>query len=243
MSEGPPVTRIAALIGDPARANMLVAMMQGGAMTVSELSEVAGVGLSTASSHASQLVDGGLVRMRPSGRHRYMELAAPEVAALLERMMSLAEATLPPQQLGPKRAPGPRDPALREARVCYDHLAGAMGVQLYDSLVGRGFLAHGMTGLSLGSAGLEFMVHLGLTQSELDRGKAPLCRECLDWSQRRSHLAGRLGRMILARLIALNWLGRIEGSRALRVSASGRRAFDAAFPLNSVDDPLDAGTL
>jgi DNA-binding transcriptional ArsR family regulator len=233
MPEGPDIARIAALIGDPARANMLAALMRGGALTLSELAAEAGVGLPTASSHAARLADGGLVRVRPSGRHRYMVLASPAVALLLEQLMDLSSGTVP------ARRPGPRDPALREARVCYDHLAGQRGVQLYDSLVARGLLAHGPDGLTLSPAGHAHMLAFGLAPADLAPGRPPLCRECLDWSQRSSHLAGRLGRALLAAMEARKWLRRVEGSRAIALGPAGRAAFDAAFPPRPADFALD----
>ncbi len=224
MPEGPDIARVAALIGEPARANMLAALMRGGALTLSELAAEAGVGLPTASSHAARLADGGLIRARPSGRHRYMELASPSVAALLEQLMELSSGSVS------RHRPGPSDPALREARVCYDHLAGERGVQLYDSLVARRFLAHGTDGLTLSPAGHAHMLAFGLAPEALAPGRPPLCRECLDWSQRRSHLAGRLGRALLTAMEGRHWLRRVEGSRAVSLGPAGRRAFDAAFP-------------
>jgi DNA-binding transcriptional ArsR family regulator len=239
MAEGPHIARVAALIGDPARANMLLALMRGGALTLSELAGEAGVGLPTASAHAARLAEGGLTRVRPSGRHRYVELASPAVAALIEQLMGLTAETAP----APRSRPGLRDPALREARVCYDHLAGALGVQMYDSLVARGFLALGPGGLTVSAAGRDHLRDFGLGEAVFGPARTPLCRECLDWSQRRSHLAGRLGRALLSAIEAKGWIRRIEGSRAIRIGASGRRAFDAAFPPAARDESLDGAGL
>ncbi len=224
MPEGPDIARIASLIGEPARANMLLALMRGGALTLSELAAEGGVGLPTASAHAARLAEGGLTRVRASGRHRFVELASPAVASLVEQLIGLSAATgpVPDRAPGPTRPrrSGPRDPALRLARVCYDHLAGEMGVQMYDSLTAQGFLAHGADGLTLSAAGRQYMLDFGLDAAALAPGRPPLCRECLDWSHRRSHLAGRLGRAMLLACENRAWLRRIGGTRALAVSAA-----------------------
>lgn len=229
MKDAPNISRIAALIGDPARANMLVALMQGGARTVSELSVEAGVGLATASSHVAQLQAGELITARKSGRHKYLELASADVAALIEQLMALSGAPTP------RTRPGPKDAAMREARVCYDHLAGARGVQLYQSLTQRGYLMHGPDGLGLSPSGLVFAQEFGLLPHDLRPGRPPLCRECLDWSIRQSHLAGRLGRALLTEMEKKGWLARNPSSRSLMFSAKGTLAFDQSFP------PINAG--
>ena len=227
MKDVPDIARIAALIGDPARANMLLALMQGGALTVSELSVEAGVGLATTSSHLAQLQAGGLISARKSGRHKYLELASGDVALLIEHLMALSSAG-PAQPL--RNRPGPKDAALCEARVCYDHLAGARGVQLFQSLTERNFLVHTADGLALSPNGQDFAQGFGLALADLQPGRPPLCRECLDWSMRRSHLSGRLGRALLAQMQTKGWLARKPGSRAITFSTNGLVAFDLAFP-------------
>ncbi len=229
------IARISALIGDPARANMLLALMQGGARTVSELATEAGVGLATTSSHLAQLVDGGLLVARKSGRHKYLELASPEVAGLVEALMALS-GTVRPQ----RNRPGPKDAALRQARVCYDHLAGAKGVQMFQSLCGHGHLTQNPRGLGPSGSGEDFLRGFGLQNHDLRPGRPPLCRECLDWSERQSHLAGRMGRALLHEMFAKGWVSRVAGSRALAFSASGTAAFDAAFPPILIPASLDA---
>ena len=223
MKEGPDIAALAALIGDPGRANILTALMDGHALTASELAEEAGVALSTASGHLSRLVDGGLLVVRKQGRHKYFALAGPEVAGVLEGLMGLAAR-------GPSRTrPGPRDAALREARVCYNHLAGARGVQMFESLKGRGFVT-GTEELTLTGAGHAFVTGLGVDLAALDPRRVP-CRACLDWSERRTHLAGSLGRALLALFEGQGWLRRDAGSRAVLFAPRGRQAFDAAFPV------------
>ena len=243
MQNAPNISRIAALIGDPARANMLLALMQGGALTVSELAAEAGVGMATTSSHVAQLQAGGLICARKSGRHKYLELASGEVAALVEQLMALSGSLANATPLRTK--PGPKDAALRHARVCYDHLAGATGVQLYQSLTQRGYLEHGKDGLGLSAIGLAFAQDFGMAAQDLAPGKPALCRECLDWSMRKSHLAGRLGRALLARMETKGWLKRQSGvsgstSRVLHFSRQGQAAFDRAFPPDFAGPALDA---
>ncbi|WP_108660851.1 ArsR/SmtB family transcription factor [Acuticoccus kandeliae] len=226
MKHGPDIARVGALIGDPARANMLTALMSGKALTVSELAGEAGVTLPTASAHLAKLEGGGFVAPRRQGRHKYYALADDEVARALEALMGLAA------DKGHLRTrTGPRDPALRAARVCYNHLAGDMGVRLFQSLVGRGFLVTGEEGLAPSDSGLAFATEFGIDVAALRESRAPICRECLDWSERRSHLAGGLGRAFLSGFYACEWARREPGSRIVTFSRAGLAAFDAAFPL------------
>lgn len=225
MKEGPDIARIAALIGDPARANMLTALMSGRALTVSELAAEAGVTLQTASAHLSRMEAGGLLWPCKQGRHKYFTLASEEVARVLEALMGLAAGT---GHL--RKRPGPRDANLRKARVCYDHLAGDMGTRLYDSLRDRGFLTIADAEVALTRPGADFVAGFGVDLEALRRKKAPLCRACLDWSERRPHLAGSLGRALLARMEAMGWARRDPQSRAVLFKASGEAAFAAAFP-------------
>jgi hypothetical protein len=204
---------------------MVLSLMDGRARTVSELGTATGLTKASASEHAARLVDAGLLKAERQGRHKYLTLASPEVALLIEAMMALAGQT-------PTRMPqlGPRDPALREARLCYNHLAGSLGVQLYQSLSARGFLAHTQGGLDLTGPGRSFCHHFGLAEADLAPARTPLCRDCLDWSERQSHLGGRLGRLLLQRMEGQGWLRRRPESRALMVTPEGRRAFAKAFP-------------
>jgi DNA-binding transcriptional ArsR family regulator len=228
MKEGPDIARIAALIGDPARANMLTALMSGKALTASELAEEARVTLQTASSHLSKLDHGGLVRTRRHGRHKYFSLANDDVARVLEGLMGLAASS------GHLRSrPGPKDPALRKARICYNHLAGDMGVQLFDSLVRRGFLCTEGEALDLSEDGRAFVTDFGIDVERLESGKMPVCRECLDWSERRSHLAGSLGRAFLGRFEEMGWVTLEKAARIVRFSPAGETAFVSSFPVSS----------
>ncbi|MBK8176696.1 MAG: winged helix-turn-helix transcriptional regulator [Rhodospirillales bacterium] len=226
MKEGPDIAGIAALIGDPARANMLSALMSGKALTASELAEEAGITLQTASSHLSKLHEGGLVQPRKQGRHKYFSLANDDVARVLEGLMGLAAGT---GQLRSRR--GPRDPALRKARICYNHLAGDRGVQLFDSLIHRDFLRAEGEALALSCDGRAFVTGFGIDVGRLESAAKPLCRACLDWSERRSHLAGSLGRAFLARFEDMGWLTVQKSLRIVRFSPAGETAFASSFPL------------
>ncbi|MFN3276196.1 MAG: ArsR/SmtB family transcription factor [Paracoccus sp. (in: a-proteobacteria)] len=228
MKEGPDIAYIAALIGDPARANMLTALMSGKALTVSELAAEAGVTVQTASSHLSKMEEGGLLRPRKQGRHKYFSLANDDVAHVLEALMGLAAGT---GHL--RKRTGPKDESLRKARVCYNHLAGDMGTRLYDSLLERGFLDAAVAGVTLTVAGAAFVAKFGIDLEDLRKMKVPLCRECLDWSERRPHLAGSLGRAFLGRIEALSWAKRDQKSRAVLFSASGDAAFVQVFPTSN----------
>lgn len=227
MREGPDIAHIAALIGDPARANMLTALMSGKALTVSELAEEAGVTIQTASSHLSKLDEGGLLRPRKQGRHKYFALASDEVAHVLEGLMGLAAGS---GYL--RRRTGPRDAELRQARVCYNHLAGDMGTQMFDSLVAQGHLVLDAEELELTEAGAAFASELEIDVDGLRKARAPVCRECLDWSERRSHLAGSLGRAFLSRFEELSWAKRDQKTRVVTFSRNGTVAFNEMFPLS-----------
>jgi DNA-binding transcriptional ArsR family regulator len=225
LKEGPSIALVASLAGEPARANMLSALLSGKALTASELAAEAGITLQTASSHLSKLETGGLVSSLKQGRHRYFQLAESDVAGMLEAMMGVAA------RAGHMRTrTGPRDPAMRKARVCYDHLAGEMGVQLFDSLVGRGTLSTRSGDVRLTRRGEAFLEDFGIELAALASPRRPLCRVCLDWSQRRHHLAGQVGDALLARICALGWARRDRTSRTLHFTPQGELRFNRQFP-------------
>tara|TARA_R110002020_G_scaffold37723_2_gene113815 strand:+ start:1028 stop:1717 length:690 start_codon:yes stop_codon:yes gene_type:complete len=224
MKEGPDIALLGALIGDPARANMLTALMTGGALTASELATEAGVTVQTASSHLKKLEAADLLVQRKQGRHRYFALADDEVGALLETMMGLAA------RRGLTRTrTGPKDPALRKARVCYNHLAGELGVALYDGLLASGLLKEEDGEPALTPSGRDRMIGFGIDVTALEGQRRPLCRSCLDWSARRTHLGGSLGQGLLTRFEELGWAVREPGSRVVRFSAAGERTLLADF--------------
>ena len=224
MKGSPNIARVGALIGDSARASMLTALMSGKALTASELAREAGVTVQTASSHLGKLEQGGLLQLRKQGRHKYFSLASDEVAQVLEGLMGLVAGNQPLRS-----RIGPSEVALRNARVCYNHLAGDKGIQLYDSLLAQGHLCNAGGALTLTPAGETFTTQFGIDLAVLQAGKAALCRECLDWSERRSHLAGSLGRAYLSRFEEMRWVKRVEDSRVIKFTRKGNEGFDQYF--------------
>ena len=224
MRDGPNIVGIAALIGDHARAEILTSLMGGGALTATELAEVAGVTKQTVSTHLAKLLDARLLAVQNQGRHRYFRLAEPDVAQLLESLMGVA------YRVGAVRVrSSPREPALRKARVCYDHLAGELGVYVYDSLTHRGLLRKRDESLELTPAGRAFCVNFGIDVNTLAGKRRPLCRACLDWSVRRNHLAGAVGAAVLQRCLAAGWARRARDSRVVAFSAEGERRLRERF--------------
>lgn len=226
MKDGPNIVGIAALIGDHARAEILTALMAGQALTATELAGLAGVTKQTISTHLAKLLGAQLLAVESQGRHRYFRIAHRDVAQLLESLMGVA------YRVGAVRVrSSPREPALRKARVCYDHLAGELGVLAFDSLVERRFLRAQRDGLELTRRGRQFCVGIGIDIAALARHRRPLCRACLDWSVRRHHLAGGLGAAVLNRCLHFGWARRIEDSRVVAFSPTGERAFRERFNL------------
>ena len=222
MKEGPDISRIAALIGNPAGANMLTALLAGPALTVTELAQEAGLGLSTVSGHLGKLEAAGLVVVERQGRHRYFRLADGDVVAALEGLMPLAA------RAGHLRTrPGPRDPELRRARSCYDHLAGDLAVKIFDRLATAGVLdVRGDAVRTTGRAGAFFRTR-GIDLDALARSRRPLCRKCLDWSERRAHLGGALGAAIFEHVLARKWAARSRNSRVVRFPRGGEERITA----------------
>lgn len=224
MKNGPAIAEIAAAIGDPARASILSALMHGAALTATELSLEAGVTKQTASSHLQRLTEAGLLTVAQQGRHRYFRIADADVAAMLESLAALAA------RRKPLRArPGPSEPEMRRARVCYDHLAGEMGVALYESLLRSRILAAADGAPSVTAHGEKALAKMGIDVAALRKGSRPVCRACLDWSVRRTHLAGALGAALLDEIVNRGWARRQRGSRAMLFSAPGEAAFRKAF--------------
>ena len=223
------IARIAGLLGEPARTAMLIELMGGRALTASELARAAAIGASTASSHLAQLVDAQLLRVAPSGRHRYFRIASPDIARLIETLMQLAAqtATIP----GPRLVVGPKDAALRAARTCYDHLAGRLGVAITQRLVIDGGLALDEEQANLNDRGRRALAELGIDVPTVaargSRIDPSSCRPCLDWSERRLHIAGRLATHICHACVQRGWIQRRASSRAVDVTPPGRVALQA----------------
>ncbi|PKH60776.1 MULTISPECIES: ArsR/SmtB family transcription factor [unclassified Halomonas] len=222
MSEGPNIVRVAALIGDNARAEVLSALMSGRALTATELADTAGVTKQTISFHLGKLLDAGLITVEQQGRHRYFRLMGPEVASLLESLMGLAY-----RSEGNRLVTGPRDPALRKARICYDHLAGELGVSVYEHMLRTDILHQHPGGLQITEQGRVWFNQFGIDTDALASSKRSFCRECLDWSERRHHLAGALGSALLTRIQALGWAKREKNSRVIVFSAQGEKLLSA----------------
>jgi DNA-binding transcriptional ArsR family regulator len=218
------MAEIASLVGEPARAAMLGVLLDGRALTAAELADVAGVTPQTASSHLARLASAGLLAVEAQGRHRYHRLAHPEVARLLEGIMQVAAAIRPPPVVGP------RDRALRTARTCYDHLAGRLGVALADALTEAGHIELSRDGGVVTESGLEELARLGIAvETEGRKSKRILCRPCLDWSERRAHIAGAVGAALCARAFESGWIRRLPGTRAVSITPKGARTFREKF--------------
>ncbi|MGY2052678.1 ArsR/SmtB family transcription factor [Methylobacterium sp. JK268] len=227
MSTGLPLAEIGALVGDPGRANMLSALIDGRALTASELAWSAGVTPATGSGHLAKLVAGGLLTVVRQGRHRYFRLASADVARMLEGMMVVADRGEPADRRAtPRIAPG-----LREGRTCYDHLAGRLGVAIADALVAREVIVLGDEAGEVTESGRAWLAAFGVAPEPAGRVRRLFCRPCLDWSERRPHLAGVLGAALCRRCLDLGWIRRARDSRAVTVTPEGRRGFSAAFGL------------
>jgi DNA-binding transcriptional ArsR family regulator len=224
------LAEIAALIGDPARAGMLHALMDGRALTASELAQVAGITPQTASGHLARLTGAGLLTAQKQGRHRYHRLASINIANMIEGIMQVASTDLKPR--GKPVRTGPRDQAMLTARTCYDHLAGKLGVAITDALVERSHVEFADDGGAMTESGLAFLGTLGIDLSAA-RGKTTrvFCRPCLDWSERRPHVAGHVGAAICAHCFSAGWLRRIEGSRAVAITPRGQIGLRKVFEI------------
>ncbi|MFJ8431951.1 ArsR/SmtB family transcription factor [Kitasatospora sp. NPDC094019] len=234
------LARLAALLADPTRAAFCTALLDGRAWTAGELARHAGVAPSTASEHLSRLIDGGLLAEERQGRHRYVRLAGPEVATLIEDLSAFTPPAGPTAvtpggaAAGPANtgAPGPR--SLREstrlsaearARTCYDHLAGRLGVTVGDAVLARGLVTE-EDGPALTARGRAWLAELGaeLPPRAGRPGARPLVRTCLDWTERRNHLGGTFGALLCRTALDRAWVERIGSGRALRVTPDGERA-------------------
>ena len=224
MANGPYIARAASLVGDPARANMLSALLGGRAMTATELGLEAQVAPSTASGHLAKLLDGNLVSVVQSGRHRYFQLASPDVAQMLEGLMALAARE--PRGGRPKRG---CDEAMARARTCYDHVAGRLGVALADSLTSKEHVVLSAEGGLVTEPGKEFLSNLGIGVHETGHGRRTLCRACLDWSERRWHIGGAMGAAMAERFFDLGWIEREKAGRVVAITSKGERAFQNWF--------------
>lgn len=208
----PDLAQLAQTIGDPTRVRMLVSLMEGRALIAKELAFGAGVEPATATAHLRRLEADALVRATRRGRYKYFELASPAAARLVEALMAVTAAP-----------PMPDADPLRAARFCYDHLAGRLGMALTDRLVSRRLVAARRDRFVLAAPGEAWLRRVGIDLRALRASRRLFAPRCLDWSERRDHIAGALGAALAARLVALGWIARREGSRAVEVTAAGRR--------------------
>lgn len=237
---------IASLSGDPARAAMLFALMDGRALTAGELAQAAGVTPQTASGHLRQLQTAGLLSVTAQGRHRYYALGGPEVAHMIEAITEVASLSLPK---GKALFTGPRERDLRFARTCYDHMAGDLGVGLADALIETGAIEMTEGAALLTPRGLAVLAKAGVGTERLEarmgrKSGRVLCRACLDWSARRAHIAGLVGTVLFAHSLEEGWVRRRTGTRALEVTAKGHIAFRERFGvrLDAIEGPPGPGS-
>lgn len=217
----------AALIANRARCAMLDALFDGGERTAGTLARVAGIAPSTASGHLKMLADGGLIVLTQRGRHQFARLASPEVAHALEALSTIAP-TIPSQTLRTSS----RARALRHARTCYDHLAGALGVALTDAMRAGDILTG--SELALTQYGAARLQRFGIDLPSLQARRRPLTRACLDWSERRAHLAGALGAALCQELIDREWITRMPEPRIVRLTPAGHRGLAHTFGLHQI---------
>jgi DNA-binding transcriptional ArsR family regulator len=232
MITGPIIAEIAALVGDPARATIVSALLDGRALTASELAFAARIAPQTASTHLAKLTEAGLLSVVRSGRHRYFRLASPTVADMIDGIVAVA------LEKRPRYRPlSPQARALGAARICYDHLAGRLSVDLTDSYVAREYVVLDDGAAEITTAGARFFTEFGIELPTLRSTRRHLCRLCLDWTERRPHIAGAVGAAITARYFDLGWLERMKRSHAVIVTPLGRRGYQRTFGI----DPSESG--
>jgi len=230
------LAEIGAAVGEPARAAILTALMDGRALTAGELAYFARVTPQTASEHLRRLSELNLLTVLQQGRRRHSRLASPLVAQMVESMGIVAAVQIPPRYRPASRA----DAAVRAARMCYDHLAGRLAVELADRLIARGHLTLDPEGGELTPAGSRFLSGLGIAIPEAAETRRAFCRPCLDWSERRFHLAGYVGAALARHLLDQGWIRRVRDSRAVDVTENGRSAFNDVFGLVLVSEKVAA---
>jgi DNA-binding transcriptional ArsR family regulator len=224
MAEDVRIAEVAALVGDPARANILTALMGGQALTAGELVLVTGVSPQTTSGHLGKLAGGRLIACVKQGRHRYYRIATPRIAEMLEGIMAVV-ADSPPRH----RPTSKLDEAMRVARTCYDHFAGKLGVGITDALCALGHVTLSDQGGEVSDSGVGFFKEFGVDLDTARGRRRIFCRPCLDWTERRPHLGGSVGAVLAQRCFDLGWLARVPNSRALTITKSGRRGLNDTF--------------
>lgn len=226
MAAKPNIEEVAALVGDPSRVAMLLELLGGKALPAGELAHAARITPQTASSHLAKLIEGGLLAVEMSGRHRYYRLAGPEVAYALEALSAIATQK-------PIRSLKEYDQSkvLRYARTCYDHIAGEVGVRLTDRLLALGMIERSGRDFVVSQQGYDRFKHFGIDIDNVQKERRQFARQCLDWSERRHHIAGGLGAAMTSKLFELEWIARIPGGRAVRVTDAGLNGLADEFGL------------
>lgn len=227
MIEGPYIAEAAALIGDPSRATMLSAMMDGRALTATELAHASGITPQTASGHLARLAEAKLIAVEKQGRHRYYRLANEHVAQVLESLAVLAVHGAPRH-----RPTGPRDDAMKMARTCYDHLAGKLGVALTQALLERGVIVEKPEAFEITRSGRDRLSDFGIDVDAIEKSRRAHASRCLDWSERTPHLGGALGAAVLGEIESRKWISRKKGSRAVSITPLGSVELKKVFGIS-----------
>ncbi|MBO9631522.1 MAG: helix-turn-helix transcriptional regulator [Chitinophagaceae bacterium] len=209
--------QIASLIGEPARSTMLWCLLEGRAMTATELAFAADVSAQSASMHLSKLMQASLLKQEKQGRHKYYKLAKPEVAYVIESIASLL-----PEKKENRKVPD-HNSGVRFCRTCYDHLAGKVGVSITEQLLRKGYLLYSETDYSIPAKGSKWFHALGIDIEALRSQRRAFARPCLDWSERRHHLAGSLGSALLNMMLEKDWMRRKKQSREIILTSEGTR--------------------
>jgi DNA-binding transcriptional ArsR family regulator len=228
MNTGPLIAEIAGLVGEPARATMLLALLDGRALTAGELAYAARVTPQTASTHLAKLTEAGLLKPVKDGRHRYFRLASARVVEMLDGIGAVALENRPRYRPLSRQA---RE--LSAARICYDHLAGRLSVDLADFFTANAYMAPGDEAAEITEAGTRFLTEFGIDMAALGSTRRHFCRLCLDWTERRPHIAGAVGAALTSHFFDLGWAERIRHSRAVVVTLSGKRGFLETFGIGA----------
>ncbi|MFT9847033.1 ArsR/SmtB family transcription factor [Aneurinibacillus sp. REN35] len=226
MSIHPNVAEAASLLGEASRAAILISLLDGRFHTAGELAFMAAITPQTASFHLSRLIEGNLVRVEKHGRHRYYQLANEEVARILESLLAIS----PPPDVRSLKQSG-QVKLLREARTCYDHLAGKLGVDIAESMLKAGYLEKEEREFVVTPKGEAFLADFGIDISELKRKRRSFSHACLDWSERHYHLAGALGHGLMIRFLELGWIVQVPSIRAIKVTDKGKEGFAQLFAI------------
>ncbi|WP_044639825.1 ArsR/SmtB family transcription factor [Risungbinella massiliensis] len=221
------ITMVATLVSDTSRAAMLTILMDGRFHPASELAYMAGVKPQTASFHLTKMVQADIVTVEKQGRHRYYGIRNSEVAQVMEQLLAIA----PPMEIRSLKQSS-EDKAVRFARTCYDHLAGNVGVQLTNSLLQMGVIYEEEKDFLVSEKGKDFFGDFQINISQIKKKRRSFATKCLDWSERRHHLAGSLGNALLERLLELNWLERIPKTRAIQITSEGKKGLKETFSID-----------